>query len=109
MATKNGWWPILVIGLLLAAVAVVFVFPPQCRWSCPPGNKCMTQLHEIGVALQMYTDDCKRYPSSLAGSVQRNKDGSVIPFDSSDGEGLYRLGREVSSALPLPECPGRRL
>ena len=51
-------------------------------------NKCMVQLHEVGLALQMFKQDNRRYPDILGAEVQTNNslppasDGSnVIPFE----------------------------
>lgn len=63
-------------------------------------NKCITQLHQIGLGLQMFKQDNRRYPDILATTVQRVggvPSGAVIPFD--------RAGQNPDPNAPLGLFP----
>ncbi|MBI2844424.1 MAG: prepilin-type N-terminal cleavage/methylation domain-containing protein [Armatimonadetes bacterium] len=64
-------------------------------------TQCMTNLHNISMALKMFKQDNRRFPSSLAGYVQT--DGAVvIPFERTRGDALYP---EYVTAVKGFHCP----
>lgn len=44
-------------------------------------NKCVTQLHQIGLGVQMFKQDNRRYPDMLAVPVHYDGSENVIPMD----------------------------
>lgn len=70
-------------------------------------NKCITQLHQIGLGVQMFKQDNRRYPDMLAIPVQR-QGSTVIPFDrvtrnTSNLVGLYP--EYVKGGAKMFHCP----
>lgn len=69
-------------------------------------NKCITQLHQIGLGVQMFKTDNRRYPDILATSVQRDIGGKVIPFDRTGADQkLVGLWPEYVKSARMFHCP----
>jgi prepilin-type N-terminal cleavage/methylation domain-containing protein/prepilin-type processing-associated H-X9-DG protein len=75
-------------------------------------NKCITQLHQIGLGLQMFKTDNRRYPDILATTVQHAggvPGGAVIPFDQAgqnpDPNAPLGLFPEYVKTARLFHCP----
>lgn len=73
-------------------------------------TKCITQLHEIGLALQVFKQDNRKYPDILGAVVVRNG-SDVVPFDQTGTNpstitGLYP---EYVKAARLYHCPASRI
>lgn len=72
-------------------------------------TKCITQLHQIGLAVQVFKQDNRKYPDILGAVVVRNG-GKVVPFDQpvtnpSTVVGLYP---EYVKAARMYHCPGSK-
>ncbi len=71
-------------------------------------NKCITQLHEIGVAVQLFKQDNRQYPDMLFIPVQKDpQSGAVIPCDQihSNDATLTGLYPEYVKSCKLYHCP----
>lgn len=68
-------------------------------------NKCITQLHEIGVAVQLFKQDNRKYPDML--SIPAQIDGNVIPFDQvhTNNTTITGLYPEYVKSFKLYHCP----
>lgn len=65
--------------------------------------QCMTNLHDIAVAVKMFQQDNRRFPDSIAGYVETEDGGMVIPLErSKNGGGLYP---EYIKAVKGFHCP----
>ncbi|MEN6520642.1 MAG: prepilin-type N-terminal cleavage/methylation domain-containing protein [Armatimonadota bacterium] len=64
--------------------------------------QCMTNLHDLAIAIKMYQQDNRRYPDSLAG-ITEYKDGAILPLEHArNGGGLYP---EYIKAVKGFHCP----
>jgi len=79
-------------------------------------NKCITQLHEIGVAVQLFKQDNRQYPDMLFIPVQTtdgqppaSNGSNVIPCNDvqrdNSGTGLTGLFPEYTKSFKLYHCP----
>jgi len=85
-------------------------------------NKCITQLHQIGLGLQFFKSDNRRYPDILATTVQHQSSaaadqpwapgGPVIPFDRAgqnpDPNAALGLFPEYCKTARLFHCPNSK-
>lgn len=70
-------------------------------------NKCMTQLHQIGLAVQIFKQDNRKYPDILGTEVMV-KDGKVVPMDQpapNPNPTVVGLYPEYVKAGRLYHCP----
>ena len=81
-------------------------------------TKCITQLHEIGLGLQVFKQDNRKYPDILGTVVEYDSGGKVMPFDRATGHGTTHLpaGTTVTGLFPeyvkaarLYHCPGSKI
>jgi prepilin-type N-terminal cleavage/methylation domain-containing protein len=59
-------------------------------------NKCMTQLHQVGLAIQMFKQDNRKYPDILGTEVM-TKDGKP---PAADGSNVVPMDQPAPSATP---------
>lgn len=80
----------ILIGLIfLIGIIVIFVYPIFPRMTDRGTmSRCMSNLHDIGMALKLYHQDYNSYPETLAGTAQII-DGKVVPLEKSKGNGLF--------------------
>jgi prepilin-type N-terminal cleavage/methylation domain-containing protein len=68
-------------------------------------TQCMTNLHDIAMALKMFKTDNGYYPQTLAGFVSRDGQGNVIPFERTKGDALYPEYIKSFKAFHCPLSP----
>lgn len=81
-------------------------------------TKCMTQLHEVGLAVQVFKQDNRKYPDIL-GTVVEYQGSAVAPFDRATGNPsathlptgatVTGLFPEYVKAARLYHCPGSKV
>ena len=94
---------VLIFSALMLLVFGELIFSPTPRR--PPLSKCMTNMYNIATALKMFNQDNNRYPTSLAGTVQWDKNGNVIPFDQTKGDGIFPEYTRGGSGAMTFHCP----
>lgn len=118
LASKKGFSLVeLLTVIAIIAILASIIFPVMGMVGNKARmNKCLTQLHEIGVAVQMFKQDNRQYPDMLFIPVQTTDgnlpaaDGSnVIPCDQvqkdNSGLGLTGLFPEYVRSFKLYHCP----
>ncbi len=73
-------------------------------------NKCMTQMHQIGLAVQIFKQDNRKYPDVLGVEVMRNG-GNVVPMDQpvpSASPQVVGLFPEYVKSAKLYHCPNSK-
>ena len=74
-------------------------------------NKCMTQLHQIGLAVQIFKQDNRKYPDILGIELVLGGDGNVVPMDQSAPSPNQRavgLFPEYVISARLYHCPNSK-
>jgi len=75
-------------------------------------NKCMVQLHEIGLAVQMFKQDNRKYPDILGSEVMTDSSNNIVPFDqpsSIANPKVAGLFPEYVRAARLYHCPDSKI
>jgi len=99
--------------IAIIAILAAIIFPVMGTVTARARqNKCMTQLHEIGMAVQMFKQDNRRYPDILSTEVQYDPSSNIIPFDQcginakQNAAGLFP---EYVKAARLFHCPNSKV
>ena len=111
LAGKKGFSLVeLLTVIAIIAVLAGIIFPVMGMVKSRANmTKCITQLHEIGLGLQVFKQDNRKYPDILGAVVVRNP--GIIPFDQTGANpnspvtGLYP---EYVKAARLYHCPSSK-
>ena len=120
LANKKGFSLVeLLTVIAIIAVLAGIIFPVlSLVQKKAQMTKCMTQLHQIGLAVQVFKQDNRKYPDILGTVVRYDDDGKLLPFDRSAGtEGTHPAGTtpptglypEYVKAARLYHCPGSKV
>jgi len=111
MASRKGFSLVeLLTVIAIIAILASIIFPVMSMVNQKARmNKCITQLHQIGLGVQMFKQDNRRYPDILATSVQKDTGGNVIPFDRTGADkNLMGLWPEYVRSSKLFHCPSSK-
>ncbi len=91
---KKGGFSLIELLTVIAIIAILagIIFPVMAAVKTRARMvNCMTNLHDIAMAVQLYQQDNRKYPETLGGTVETGSDGSITPFDriKGTGGGLY--------------------
>lgn len=93
---------------LLTVIAIIailagIIFPVMGVVKARAKNvQCITNLHDVAMALKMFQQDNRRYPSTLAGTMQVDNNSDVIPLEQTRGDALYP---EYMKSIKGFHCP----
>ncbi len=100
-----------VIAIIAILAAIIFPVMSNVKKRAQM-NQCITNLHQIGVAVQMFKQENRRYPLTLGSqAVDQNGNlvtapGNQIPFESAKGENS--LYAEYVNTIQMFHCPVSR-
>lgn len=99
----NGRGIGIIFGIVVIGLVVAVIFPRKH----PEFSVCPSNLRQIGAALKMYNYDHGGYPETLAGYVQYDTEGKVIPFDQSKGSALVPnyVSSTYAKVFHCPQSP----
>lgn len=98
-----------VIAIIAVLAGIIFPVMGMVKLKAAQ-TKCMTQLHEIGLALQVFKQDNRKYPDILGAVVVPSDSGGIIPFDetSTNPSPVKGLFPEYVRAARLYHCPNSK-
>lgn len=91
LRSKGGFSLIeLLTVIAIIAILAAIIFPVMSTVKRRAQTvQCMTNLHDIAMAMKLFQQDNRQYPATLTGYVQLDAGGNIIPFERSRGDGLY--------------------
>jgi prepilin-type N-terminal cleavage/methylation domain-containing protein/prepilin-type processing-associated H-X9-DG protein len=92
---------VIAIIAILAAMLLPALSKAKAAGVCAA---CKSNLHQMGLALNMYTSDFKKYPLYMDGRGTSFWDGALLPF-ASNNRNLFRCPAD-KSAPPWTNNPG---
>jgi prepilin-type N-terminal cleavage/methylation domain-containing protein len=104
MRNKHGFSLVeLLTVIAIIAILAAIIFPVMGAVKERAKRvQCMTNLHDIAMALKMFQTDNRRFPVSLAGYVQYDSGNAVIPLERTKGDALYP---EYIKSIKGLHCP----
>ena len=97
--------------IAIIAILASIIFPVMSMVSNKARmNKCITQLHQIGLAVQMFKQDNRKYPDILGVEIMHSG-GNIIPMDQPSPPASPRavgLFPEYVKAARMYHCPNSK-
>jgi len=107
LRNKNGFSLIeLLTVIAIIAILAAIIFPVMSVVkNRARETQCMTNLHDIAIALKMFQQDNRRYPESIAG-FETDQSGAVLPLERvRNGGGLYPEYIKATKGFHCPLSP----
>ncbi|MBQ0104798.1 MAG: prepilin-type N-terminal cleavage/methylation domain-containing protein [Armatimonadetes bacterium] len=92
---------LVVMAIIAILSAVIFPIMTSVREKTQQ-SKCIQNMKQIGMALEMFRSDNKKYPSGLAPEIEYNDDGTVVPMEETFGN---LLENDYLKSYSVLHCP----
>jgi hypothetical protein len=78
---KLSFGEVLLVVVVAVMVLMVVVPMPNPGRREAPTTQCITNMHNLAMALQHYQMDYSSYPETLGGHVKTDSFGNIVPFE----------------------------